>query len=467
MQITGLASGAKATRPSPLSQCPGLVAETAVRHNSPARLSFHFLIVGMIMARGTTMLMLLLFCGTEISANDWPRWRGENNDNLSSEKGLLSSWPEGGPPKVWQIQGLGRGYASVYVANGRIFTMGRKENQEYLIALDEKTGQELWRAHMSPGSKENGPNGTPTVDGDRVYAISFEGELVCCDVTSGEVRWRKNFPRDFGGKMMSMWGYSESPLVDGDRLVCTPGGPRAMLVALDKNNGRTIWRGAIPSGSSRGKDGAGYSSIVISQAGGTKQYVQLVGRGLISLSAANGKFLWGYNKIANTTANIPTPIVSGDYVFASTGYGDGGSALIEVKGSRRRLTPREVYYKDARTLQNHHGGMVLVGEHLYFGHGHNKGFPCCVELRTGRPVWGPVRGPGSDSAAITYADGHLYFRYQNGVVALIEATPDGYHLKGQFSEDFGSGQRWAQPVIANKKLYLRANDELACFDLAQ
>jgi len=343
--------------------------------------------------------------------------------------------------------------------------MGRRDNVEYLIALSVEDGSELWATRLGRGDKEKGPNGTPTVDGNRVYGVSFEGDLVCADVENGNEIWRTNFQRDFGGKMMSMWGYSESPLIDGDRLICTPGAPGAMMAALNKETGNVIWRAKIPTGSQRGNDGAGYSSIVISNAGGTKQYVQLIGRGVISISASNGNFLWGYDKIANTTANVPTPIVSGDYVFASTGYNDGGSALIEVKGTRSRVTPREVYYKNAKTLQNHHGGMVLLDGKVYLGHGHNNGFPCCIDLKSGQAVWGPQRGPGRESAAITYADGHLYFRYQNGTMALIEASPTGFKLKGQFEEDFGSGPRWPHPVISDGKLYLRSSNELACYDI--
>lgn len=412
------------------------------------------------------MICLALLCSTTaIWAADWPRWRGPNGDGKSTETGLLERWPAGGPRKVWQIDGLGTGFASVSVADGRIFTMGRRAGTEYLIALNVTDGAQLWSVPLGPGSREQGPNCTPTVDGDRVYGLSFEGELLCADVNTGREIWRVNFPRDFGGKMMSGWGYSESPLIDGDRLICTPGGPRAIMTALNKRTGKTIWTAQIPGNSQRGQDGAGYSSIVISNAGNTKQYVQLVGRGVISINAMNGRFLWGYDKIANGTANCPTPIVSGDYVFTSTGYGDGGTALLEIKGSRGRVTMREVYSLPARTLQNHHGGMVLVGDHVYMGHGHNNGFPCCIELKTGRAVWGPQRGPGTESAAITFADGHLYFRYQNGTVALIAATPDGYQLKGQFEEDFGSGPRWPHPVISDGRLYLRSHNQLAAFDI--
>jgi outer membrane protein assembly factor BamB len=218
-------------------------------------------------------------------------------------------------------------------------------------------------------------------------------------------------------------------------------------------------------GGERGSDGAGYSSIVISNAAGVKQYVQLVGRAVIGVQADSGKPLWAYNRIINGTANIPTPVVDGDLVFCSSGYGDGGTALLRLTRQQGTIVPQEVYYHGANTLQNHHGGMILLDGYIYMGHGHNRGLPVCVEMKTGKAVWGPERGPGGDSAAIAYADGNLYFRYQDGTMALIAATPDGYQLKGKFMADFGGGPKWAHPVIADGKLYLRANDELACYDI--
>jgi outer membrane protein assembly factor BamB len=286
-------------------------------------------------------------------------------------------------------------------------------------------------------------------------------------VTSGEKIWSKSFSRDFGGKMMSGWGYSESPLIDGERLLCTPGGKDAMIVALNKSNGEEIWRAAVPELGDRGNDGAAYSSIVISHGAGVKQYVQLVGKGLIGIRAADGEFLWNYNDIANGTANIPTPLVDGDFVFCSTGYGTG-SALLKLTKDGDGVKAEEQYFLDGNKLQNHHGGMLLINGYVYCGHAHNNGFPICVKMQSGEIVWGGnQRGEGSGSAAITYADGHLIFRYQNGQLALIEATPTGYHLKGSFKPAFQQGESWAHPVVANGRLYLREQNRLMCYDLRQ
>ena len=237
------------------------------------------------------------------------------------------------------------------------------------------------------------------------------------------------------------------------------------LPILNKKTGEVIWKSEQPDFGRAGKDGAGYTGVVISQAAGIKQYVTLTGRGLMGVRASDGKFLWGYNRIANGTADIPTPIVKGDYVFGSSGYGDGGTALVKLVKAGDGVKAEEVYYLKANELQNHHGGMILLGDHVYMGHGHNNGFPTCVELMTGKVVWGKERGPGSGSAAIVMADGNLYFRYEDAVMALIEATPKGYSLKGSFPLASKNGKSWPHPVIHDGKLYLRDQNDLLCYDV--
>ena len=401
------------------------------------------------------------------SAADWPQWRGPNRDAVSGETGLLPEWKPAGPPLAWKATGLGGGFSSVAISGGRIFTMGDQGDTQLVVALDPANGKTLWTAKVGPvwPDEYGGPRGTPTVDGELLYAIGTEGDLVCLESATGKERWRRSLPRDFGGQMMSIWKFSESPLVDGDRLVFTPGARDAALVALDKKTGKEVWRTAIPDLGRKGKDGAAYASIVVSEGAGVRQYVQLMGRGLVGVRAADGKLLWSYNRIANDVANIPTPIVRGDFVFTSTGY-QTGSALLKLVRSGDGLTAQEVYFLDAKTLQSHHGGLVLVGDHIYGGHGHNKGFPICVEMATGKVVWGgDIRNAGTGSAAVMFADGHLYFRYQNGLVVLIEATPAGYREKGSFTIPEVKNPSWPHPVIAGGRLYLREQDALYCYDV--
>lgn len=392
---------------------------------------------------------------------DWPTWRGQDRNAISDEKGLLAKWPPKGPPLAWNANGLGSGYSSVSIVGDRIYTLGLRKQEAELISLERNGGREIWATRVGGGE----PNCTPTVDGELVYALGRDGDLVCVRAADGQEVWRKNFPRNFGGQMMSGWGYSESPLVDGDRLICTPGGPQALIVALDKSTGELIWKSPTPSDfGSAGTDGAGYSSIVISNAGGIKQYVQLTGRGMVGVAADDGRVLWTYNRIANGTANIPTPIVTGDYVFCSSGYGTG-SALLKLERQGNAIAAQEVYFLPGNEVQNHHGGMILVGDHVYMGQGHNNGFPICVELKTGEIAWNGGRGPGSGSAAVAFADGHLYFRYENGVMALIEARPDKYVLDSKFELATVNGKSWPHPVIAGGQLYVRDQQNLLCYDI--
>lgn len=391
---------------------------------------------------------------------DWYQWRGPRRDGISLETGLLDKWPEDGPPKLWSSRGLGGGFSSISISNGHIYTMGNKDGGVKLFCLKLEDGSVEWATPVGGGSD---PNCTPTVDPDSglVYGLSHAGDLLCAKADTGEKVWSVNYGSDLGGKMMSGWGYSESPLVDGDRLIVTPGGDKAVMAALDKKTGKPVWATTAERG-----NGAGYASPVISNGGGVKQYLALLGKGLISVAADDGRALWFYQRIANGTANIPTPIVKDDLVFTSTGYGDGGSALLQLVKDGRGVNFKEIYYKKADELQNHHGGMVLLGDYVYMGHGHNNGFPVCVELKTGRLVWGPERGAGGNSAALVAAEGNLYFRYENGIMALVAATPNGYELKGKFKIASHNGSSWQHPVIQNGKLYLRDQDELHCYDIA-
>jgi len=398
---------------------------------------------------------------------DWPQWRGPQRDGVSLETGLLRDWTTKTPPLEWKATGLGEGYSSVAITAGRIYTMGDRGDHQFVIALNQKDGQEIWATRIGKswqGGGYAGPRCTPTVDGKNLYALGPHGDLACLDTKAGEIRWQKNLKADFGGIMMSHWGFSESPLVDGERLICTPGGEDAGIVALDKLTGNEIWRARLPAAEGKARRGAAYSSIVVSTGAGVRQYVQLMGPGLVGVRADDGTYLWSYNRIANKTANIPTPIVKGDFVFASTGY-QTGSVLLKLSPTTDGIAAEEVYFLDSKTLQNHHGGLVLVGDYLYGGHGHKAGFPVCIEFLTGKVMWNGGRGPGSSSAAVVYADGELYFRYENGTMALIDATPEEYRLRGTFDIPDVEKPSWPHPVVVGGRLYLREQDALLCYEV--
>jgi outer membrane protein assembly factor BamB len=404
-----------------------------------------------------TVLGLGSIPGIEVRADDWPQWRGLHRDARSDESGLLPEWPKGGPRLVWKAFGLGRGYSSVSVADGKVFTMGdvsQPTRGEAIIAVAVSSGKKLWTAKVGEPWNDGGPRCTPSVDGDMVYGLSPHGDLVCVQAADGKERWRTNLKKAFGGQMMSGWGYSESPLVDGEKLICTPGGGKATLVALDKKTGKPFWICRIPQG-----DGAAYSSVIAADVNGERQYVQFLGRGVVGVAAKDGKFLWRYDQPANGTANCSTCIVSDHFVFAASAYGAGG-ALADIAAA-----PRAKIVYSTKSMKNHHGGMVLVDGYLYGANGGNGETPAlvCLDFQTGEVMW-EERKAGKGS--IAYADGRLYYRDEGGQMLLVEANPHKYVERGRFNQpDRKGAPAWQHPVIANGKLYLRDQDILLCYDI--
>lgn len=395
-------------------------------------------------------------------AEDWPEWRGPQRAGHSLDTGLLTSWSENGPELIWKATGIGAGYSTVTIADGRVFTMGLRDGKGELIALDKKDGKELWATTID----DHDPNSTPVIDGETVFALGWHGDLVAVDAVTGKERWRRHLAKELGGKTQTNCGFSESPLIDGEKVICTPGASDAIVAALKKRTGELIWKTKLPDDvGEKGADGASYSSIVISEACGVRHYVALVGRGALGISPHDGRVLWTYNRIANEHANVATPVVNGDYIFCTTAYQTGSVLLKLVKepSNKGKLRAEEVYFLKPKVMQNHHGGVILVGDHIYAGHGHNKGFPLCIDFLTGKEAWRPGRGPGAGSAALLYADGHIYFRYENGVIALIEANPEKYVLKSTFTLPNAVDKSWAHPVVVDGRLYLREPGTLFCY----
>jgi outer membrane protein assembly factor BamB len=387
-------------------------------------------------------------------AADWPQFRGPNRDGVSKEKGLLQSWPTDGPPLVWTAKGLGGGYSSVSVAGDRIYTLGDKGNRSHLVALSREDGTVVWSVPI--GATGGSLGCTPTVDGDLIFALGQQGDLICVDKTGKEI-WKHNLLSEFGGEKGG-WNYCESPLVDGDNLIVTPGGRDATMLALNKKTGETVWKCPIKTRKSE----AGYSSVVVSKVGNVKHYVQLFNGGLVGVST-DGKVLWTHEKLGDNTANVPTPIVIGDQIFSSIGYGRGAS-LMKLKSSGKSISALEVYYK--RELTNKHGGVVLVGDYVY-GDTDDSGQPFCAELKTGKVMWKRSKeGKGNGSVAIAAADNRLYLHYQNGVVVLAEASPKAYKEVGSYELPKKNGQLWAHPAISGGRYYVRNGDLLHCFDIS-
>ena len=403
-------------------------------------------------------LLSLALVATAASAADWPQWRGINRDGVSKETGLLQEWPGKGPSLAWQAKGLGEGYASVAVVGDRIYTMGEDDASSYVRALDGANGGKvLWSTKVGrTGGNYEGPRCTPTVDGEHVYALGQYGDLVCVTAADGKEVWRKNLEKDFKGKMMSGWHYSESPLVDGDRVVCTPGGPEGTMLALDKKTGSTLWR------STDWKDKAAYSSVVAADVGGKRTYIQLTDKSVAGIDAENGKVLWRADR-EGEVAVIPTPVYADNHVFVTSGYrkGSGGDLFKITPGEGGKFSVSKVYHTD--DLKVHVGGVVLADGHLYGTS--DPGILKCIEFKTGKEKW-KTRDPGK--GAVTYADGHIYVRNEGkpGVVTLVEANPNEYVEKGTLEQPEGSGKNtWPPAVIANGRMYLRDQDVLYCYDI--
>ncbi len=405
--------------------------------------------------------------------DSWPTWRGSDRDGHSPSTGINTDWETNPPKLLWQAGGLGEGYGSVSIAQGMIFSTGNKQNQQVLTASALSDGKVLWQTPITdslPGHDYAGARCTPTFSDGKVYAVPSSGGIVCLDATSGKKLWEHNFSK-WGGRMMSVWGFSESPLVDEGFVLFTPGGPNAAIVKLDKDTGKEIWRSSIPAGGDgtnkvgkRLQKGAAYSSIVVGQISGVKQYVQLVAEGVVGIRANDGKLMWGYEDVSNDVAAIPTPLIGEDFVFASSGYGTG-SCLLKISKNQNETKASVAYFLEANQFENHHGGMVAQDGYVYAGHGHGKGFPICIRISDGQVMW-KERGPGTGSAAVVWVDNHLIFRYQNGTVALIQANPNSYRLKGQFRPVLQERESWAHPVVVNRRLYLREQDGIMCYDLA-
>ncbi len=399
---------------------------------------------------------LLFACGigaTVVAGSDWPQWRGPNRNGLSSETGLLASWPSSGPAQVWSVTGLGAGYGSMAIAGDRIFVQGAKENRQSVInVLRRADGTGAWsKALGSAGSNDrgSGPRGTPTVDGDRVYVLTEQGDLWCLKTADGVEVWTRNILREFRGRQIP-WLLSESPLVDGNNVIVTPGGPRAGIVALDKMTGKTVWA------SQQLSDEAGYASPIAADVGGVRVVTTLTSQAAVGVRASDGKLMWRFEPVANGTANIATPIFHDDKVFYSSAYGAGG-ALLGLTAANGDVSARQIYF--TREMQNHHGGLVLVNGYLY---GFHNSILVCMEFATGHLFW---RARSVGKGTLTYADGNLYILGEDNMVGLAAAAPGGYQEKGRFKIADQGLPSWAHPVVSGGRLYIRNQNMLTAYDV--
>lgn len=403
------------------------------------------------------LLAVAFCCTTSVVLGDanWPQWRGPDRNDISQEKGLLKEWPSSGPKRLWLFSSAGVGYSGFSIVGNRLYTMGSRDSKELVIALDTSGGKEVWATEVGgelDNNWGNGPRGTPTVDGDHVYALAGRGTLACLKRADGKLAWKKSM-EDLGGKVPD-WGYTESVLVEGDKVICTPGGKKGAIAAFNKLTGDLVWQ------SKDFTDGAQYSSIIPANLNGVRQCIQLTMNSIAGVDAANGALLWR-SEWPGRVAVIPTPIYSEGHVYVTSGYGVG-CKLIKIEAGNKVT---EVY--NSKEMKNHHGGVVLVGKHLY-GYSDGPGW-LCQEFLTGKKVWAEKKlGKG----AVSCADGMLYLVSEDsGTVVLIEASPEGWKEHGRFKLDPQTklrkpeGRIWTHPVITDGKLFLRDQDLIYCYDV--
>jgi outer membrane protein assembly factor BamB len=383
---------------------------------------------------------------------DWPQWRGPDRNGIAKETGLLKAWPAAGPTVVWSIANIGEGYGSISIKGDRIFVQGVKDKQSSVFCLNRADGKIVWVAALGARLGQDrgpGPRGTPTVDGEQLYALAENGELACLKATDGSIVWRRNILKDFGGRNPK-WLISESPLVEANNVIVTPGGEGASIVALDKLTGKTVWK------TNELSDEAGYSSCLAVDIQGVRTIVGFTGNAGVGVRAADGKLMWRYEKVSNRTANITTPVFYDNKVFYTSGY-DTGCALLSVKAQGGEVKADEIYFN--REMMNHHGGVVLIDGYVY---GFNNSILSCVEFATGKTVW---RDRSVGKGTLTFADGHLYLLSENNVAGLAEASPAGYKETGRFQIADQGWPSWAHPVVCAGKFYIRNQGTLTCYDV--
>lgn len=407
-----------------------------------------------------SFVLVLLISFSQVTADDWPQWRGPDRTDVSQESGLLQAWGEGGPKKVWTSQEGGLGYSGFAVVGDNVYTMGLEidGDDEFVICLSAKDGSKKWKTAIGNRYKNgwgDGPRSTPTIDGDHCYALTGKGNLACLSTKNGDVIWEKSMT-DLGGRIPG-WGYCESVLVDGDHVICTPGGPKGALAALNKKDGKLVWQ------SKDFTDGAQYSSIVKAEINNQPQYIQLTMKSIVGISPEDGSIIWK-SDWPGRVAVIPTPIVKGNRIYVSSGYGVGCRA-IEIDSNNE---VKQLY--ENRSMVNHHGGVIHVDGKLYGYCDGRRGGWTCQDFESGEVDWNETKKLGK--GAIAYADGCFYcLSERTGEVVLIKASSEGWQETGRFkltpqtTNRNPKGKIWVHPVIANGKLYLRDQEIICCFDV--
>ena len=407
-------------------------------------------LIGQLLPWGFCGLTLGVLATFSLQGEEWPQWRGSQRDGISRETGLLRQWAREGPPLLWKTQGVGIGHSSVAIAQGRLFTMGAFEDTESVVALNATTGEPLWATPLGMRFQDDqgdGPRSTPTVVGNRIYALGANGDLSCLDVSTGRALWTRNVLSEFEAPNIAH-GLCESPLVVGNLVLVNPGAEGASVVALNRQDGSLVWKSL--------SDPASYSSAVQARLAGIPQVIFFTGLRAAGLDLYTGRLLWDYDRAANDIKiHVATPIVSGNRVFVSSDYGQGGG-LVQLSAQEGKVAAREVYFN--REMKNHHASPILVNGYLY---GYSSAILTAMRFKDGEVGW-KHRSVGKGS--LLYADGHLYCLSEKGVVGLVEVSPQEYREKSRFQISTANFT-WSPLALAGGRLYLRDQDQIYCYDV--
>ncbi|MCL2739116.1 MAG: PQQ-like beta-propeller repeat protein [Bacteroidales bacterium] len=411
------------------------------------------------------MIIMPVITQMEAKAQDWPQWRGPHRDGIHKATGLHVDWSEKKPALLWTFREAGSGYSAPTIAGTTLYGQGAVDEVGFAFAIDVQTGNLKWKRELGlefVEDRERAPRGSITVDGDKLYLIRGIGQIHCLSAADGKELWQKDFTKDFNGKLMSRWGFSESPLVDGNLVICTPGGDEGAIVALDKNSGALVWR------STELTDRSAYSSPIVAEIQGVRQYIQLTEKCVAGIAAKDGKLLWKVEVAGFRTAVIPTPIIMDNMVYVTSGY-NAGCLLIQLTKTGDTFEAETLYAN--RNMTNQHGGVVLVNGHVY-GYSDAHGW-VCQNVKTGENAWSQRIREVGKGAILAVNDRLLLLDMATGSLTVIAASPDGWQEFGHLPIPERTqivttdNHVWTHPVVANGKLYLRDHDLLFCFDITK
>jgi outer membrane protein assembly factor BamB len=404
--------------------------------------------------------LVLAVAALPAAAADWPQFHGPHRDNRSPDTGLLKAWPEGGPARLWEASGIGEGYSTVAIVGGRIYTTGEIGGDCVITALDPD-GKTIWTRKNGRAWKRSypGTRSTPTIVDGLLYHLGGNGNLICLRAEGGDVVWSANILKQFDGRNI-IWGLAESPLVDGDRVICTPGGENVSMVALDRRTGKVAWTCA------GAEDKPGYASPIRVDHGGLNQIVTVMSASVVGVRASDGKLLWRHPHRVYMEENITTPLFHDGFLIVS-GCVRKGTTCLQLQVSGGACTVRSHWHN--RELDNKQGGLVLLDGRLYgYAESQRRRGPwMCLDFESGRtlyqgaPVTSSYKYP---NGCLTVADGMLYLYSDDGRMVLVKPAETGFEVAGRLAiRNPGKRPTWAHPVVFGGRLYVRYGDRLGVY----